>query len=124
MPAVPHQSRYHQGCGYLPGTPQGTWGPSCSCLSCAKVLRLADRLDVSGGPQLYVPAPSVATTMPGKLFNKIPCFLSRCPSDRVPVGSLLFAAQRLLLRSNSLELELLIGFWGCHLSPILGVFDR
>lgn len=47
-------------------------------------------------------------------------FLSPCPADPVPVGSLLFAAQRLFLRSNSLELELLIGFWGFHLSPILG----
>lgn len=40
MPAVPHQSTYHQGCGYLPGTLWGTWGPSCSCFS--GVLRGAD----------------------------------------------------------------------------------
>lgn len=30
MPAVSHQSAYHQGGGY----PEGTWGPNCSYLSC------------------------------------------------------------------------------------------
>lgn len=76
-----------------------------------------DRLDVSGAPSC-VCACFICCNHHAR--ETLPCFLSPCPSDPVPVGSLLFAAQRLLLRSNSLELELLIGFWGLHLSHVLG----